>query len=461
MKTRGCNFSIRRTFIKALSIFLIFFFCNVNAGSLTVDRLQILELLTAERFDTLDVRLNQLQQDYAKDPVAAERPFVDAFDSFSNSDPSLENKLVKWIAASPGSYAAYLARGIYYINLGFLSRGAKFRNETDASQFDKMEAYFDLATADLKRALTLNPQSTVTYRQLMRISMNIGGKESTAELFAKALKVAPASFEIWNGYLFTLQPKWGGSMQELGTAIRQMEREYAKNSRLKALAGYMPSTYADEAERENKNALALDYYNKAVGFGDHFRLDRGRLHYDMDNFNAALVDFEAILQISPHNPNALRWRGKVRAMREESALAMQDYDLALKLDRMDPDILRDRGELLEDLGKNEQALQDYNDALVYGHNKVSNWYNRGALYLYKFKDYKKAVTDLEKAVKMSPEDPYYWYPYGLAHYYLRDCKIMDSLGTYVKLCEKKKCRSDRVEWSKNSLQHLQKKGTCN
>lgn len=449
-----------KSVIAGLHVSLILLPLVAQAGNPVVDRVSIVGLLETEKFDELEVKLNDFQKNYEKGK-SADKIVAEAFISFSNSDPELEGKFARWIAIKPDSYAAHLARGIYYVNLGFLSRGGKFRSETPEDRFAGMREYFESAAVDLEKTLALNPRLTVGYRHLMRISMASGLKETTKALFDKALAVDLASYAAWNGYLFTLQPKWGGSMIDLGAAVREMEKQYARNPELKALAGYMPYTYGDAAEREDKNALALDYYSRAIDFGGSlFLMDRGTLHYRIKSYDAALQDFNRVLEVWPHHSDALMWRGKVREQRKEHELALQDYDLAVKLDKLEPDALRHRGELREKMNMLDLALQDYNDALIYGDNKASNWFNRGELYLSKFKDYKKAVDDLGKAVEIEPGYSHYWYRYGVAHYYLKDCGIMESLGTYVKLCEQQSCPESNLNWSRNSISHLETKGTC-
>lgn len=449
-------------FLKALILAVLSFSpAQYAVAAVDYNAFEYFDYLEKRQFQTLEATLKELQEGYEQGKYT-DRVVAAAFYAFSNSDDRLEASLSEWVAQHPDSYAARLARGIYYVHLGFLARGARFADKTGESRFAGMQRWFEKAAEDLGRALSLNPRATVAYRHLMRISMAGGSPEATRKLFEQGVKEDPASYAVWNGYLFSLQPKWGGSMTGLGAAIRDMERKYDKNPELEVLSGYMQYSLGNEADvYEDNDKGALYYYDKALSKGGHywFLLDRGRAYYRLGRYEKALEDFNGVLSIRPYYADAFRWRGRAHRMLGKNDAAMADYDTAIRLDRLDPDIRRDRGKLHRDLKQWDAALSDFSKALVYGDNKAYHWAYRGRVFKKK-NEHKKALEDFQRAVDLDPEEEEYWYDMASAQYYLRDCGIVDTLNRYFELCEGGSCSEKRVEWGRKTLNHLESRNTC-
>src|SRR6266849_5070561 len=75
------------------------------------------ELLKTEQYDVLDRKMNGIQHAYDSGSLGEGR-LLHEFRAFYDINPALEANYNEWIEQRPKSYAAYLARGIYYKRRG-------------------------------------------------------------------------------------------------------------------------------------------------------------------------------------------------------------------------------------------------------------------------------------------------------------------------------------------------------
>lgn len=208
----------------------------------------------------------------------------------------------------PKSYAARLARGRYYSHLGWTSRGAAYASETARGQMSRMQNYFSKAEVDLQEALTLKPELSVAYATLIEMAMAYGSRKSIEDLVKKALQIDPYSFEVRSSYIFSLQPKWGGSLNQMRAAVNGAEQYLAKNPGLTALRGYIHYTEADILKSSGKRHQAIELLNRAVQSAKHWRFvyERGEQHYWLREYDKALADFNESLKMWPQHPWPLK-----------------------------------------------------------------------------------------------------------------------------------------------------------
>ena len=88
------------------------------------------ELLQAGRYADLDARMNGFQQAYRSGAID-DLELLREFGAFARTDSALQDKLDAWVQEYPGSYAAHLARGIYYFRCGVVTRGTKIHRAYD------------------------------------------------------------------------------------------------------------------------------------------------------------------------------------------------------------------------------------------------------------------------------------------------------------------------------------------
>ncbi|XWX03739.1 tetratricopeptide repeat protein [Aggregatilineales bacterium SYSU G02658] len=108
---------------------------------------------------------------------------------------------------------------------------------------------------------------------------------------------------------------------------------------------------------------------------------RGRLHYQIANYESAAKDFETLLQINPQDPIAHNGRGLVSLIYEWNDLAWEDFHRAVTYKPDYAEGYFNRGRAAERMGSVREALADYQTALYYGYEpRVAVLWNMAMLY---------------------------------------------------------------------------------
>ncbi len=449
---------------KYLLFFAIFVFATTaNAGypADAFDKKAVIQLLKDENFDRLDQVLSDLQVAYEKGK-RDELEVAHAFDAFGNSDPELEARLNAWLKQKPNSFAAHLANAEYHMNIGWHARGGRWAKDTQEKQFAKMKAYFRVAGEEFNRVIMINPQVMPAYRGLIRRSYAFEGNDVTEQIVRQGLKIRPASYLIHYQYLWSLQPKWGGSLQQIEKHLESIRQYYTTNPRLRNLEAYPDYVEANQIPwRECQNATSI--FNEALKKGDlaHVYKERGNNHRCLGNKQAAIKDFSTAIKLSPQSSGYLRSRGYMYYRMKEYQQALSDFDEAIALDRMNPKALRDRGNVYYAMNRPNSALQDLNDALSYGSYDGRTHKYLGYVYYYQKKSYATAANHLKEAIELGESHPFTQYLLTASLWHERDCALVGEAKKYAKMCsDNPKCKVKNVEWARKSADHAVNNNIC-
>lgn len=322
---------------------------------------EFISLLKHKKYDALDARLTGYQKAFEAD-FRQEKDVQLAFLSFHRTDPSLEVYLSEWIAQSPRSYAAHLARGMYYSAVAFKRRGTQFSSETTAGQFRAMQQYLSKAQEDLMAAIEINPQLMPAYSVMVFIPMAFGLKDQTKAIIDEALRRNPYSFSARWSYLVSLEPKWGGSYGAMEELIREARQYFSENPYLKVLNGLVFAARGDHAKAWS---TTLFYYDKALAHGEHpyYYLRRGESLYHLRRYQEAIDPLDKALQLRPGYPDALKMRGLSHWGAGNYDKSLEDLNAAVATDPTDDALIYSRGRLHEHFKKYKSAVEDYEKAI--------------------------------------------------------------------------------------------------
>ena len=452
------------------------------------DRLELLRLLQERNFDRLEIHLKGYRDDTRAAKIS-DRVLAQAYHSFASANPELEPDLEAWIAASPESYAARMARAFYFRHLGFVSRGAASARRTPNERFVAMRAYFARASADLAAAAAIDPRLGLTYGSLIHIAMVRGDEAETDLLVRKGLAADPRSFTIRRRYLYSLTPWWRSNQRRHGfwnltrdlaskflkrhelieppKAIRQfvaeVESDAVNNPALAPFKGYGDYVIADLLGRRGFRKEAVGYYERALRFGGYWwYLDRqGYNYYRLGRYRDAVASYTRALEIWPQVPDTLDSRARSRRKMKQFDRAFADWDLALSLDPGNPEILLQLAYALRQVGRHDDVLSTLDRALLYGAHDQDVRDARGRILLYELRRPGDAIADLRRATELNPGRKKYWYNYGLALYRVKDCKAAQALVTYRKLCAAgAKCAKKKRAWAAKVIHYQQSPGHC-
>jgi tetratricopeptide (TPR) repeat protein len=262
-----------------------------------VDGAALRSLLWHSRYDDLDRDFAHFQDAFEADNKREYWP-QDAADAFGSAEPSLQPKLDAWVAASPASFASYLARGAYWSAVGWARRGAKFATETPTDDFTAMRDAFERATADLAKALSLRPKLVAARSFRVRIlSSSSGQSQAMRDEVDRATAACPGCYRIRLIYLADTTPRWGGSYDAMRAYARTCDP--ALNVRCKLLPGLVDDDLGDLGWTQHRLDEAEQDLDRAVALGDcsTFLVERSEIRDARREYAGALEDADRALPL--------------------------------------------------------------------------------------------------------------------------------------------------------------------
>jgi Zn-dependent protease with chaperone function/TPR repeat protein len=208
---------------------------------------QIAELLEKRDYAGLEGILGGRQLAFENNPKTS-RQLEQAFEIFAKIPRHSEVALSEWVKTAPSSYSARVARGGFYLSRGIEERGEDLFSDTSKGHIDAMEAYFDQSLDDLERSLRLSQRPYLSRRYMMAIMLRTGSREELKANYLEALRLAPGSVETRLAYMRSLEPRWGGSYQQMEAFVAESRPALAPGEASR-LAARIPAYRAFESIR--------------------------------------------------------------------------------------------------------------------------------------------------------------------------------------------------------------------
>jgi tetratricopeptide (TPR) repeat protein len=233
-----------------------------------VDRAALRSLLVGRSFGRLNSVLQRLQDDFERDRRYEERVH-DAFDALGYPNSRERELIDAWVAATPRSFAPYLARASHWSRTGHLWRGTRYARDTSAAEWMRMREAFDAARRDLATALRL--RSGLVQARVLQLGVEItdGRRDQAEALMEEALRACPTCFYPRVEWLRALEPRWGGSLEEMEAYA--VDRADPKAPLHRLLRGYVDLERATQARLKSANEEAFAHLDAACSRGDHWQ----------------------------------------------------------------------------------------------------------------------------------------------------------------------------------------------
>lgn len=180
--------------------------------------IDIRESLRAMKFVDVEASLQATEAAFQQGSLS-EYDFLEAYKVFYEHDDVLANEMAAWVHDRPSSYIAYLARGTYRRKLGEFRRGEAYINKVPPENVQYMQRQFALAKTDLQKALSLKHNSFIALLNLMNIAMYEDDGQVARQILDAANKAYPNNLLIRARYLVHLEPRWGGTQEQMETFI--------------------------------------------------------------------------------------------------------------------------------------------------------------------------------------------------------------------------------------------------
>ena len=279
----------------------------------------------------LDRRFAALLKAHYGDPSQREQIFR-SLEVFDKSAPA-RDVAERWLKLAPESAYAHAASANHYKNVGWAARGTRSVSNIPPEQLEQMGQSFAKAIPLYLKALEIEPRLSVACYELAGI-----GRQSSGELRQMAaercLSVDPDSYYVVYERIRSAQPNWGGSMEELTSAVAYAAARTKNNPILGAVlgeaAGYpltrldpdnLPKDALTEVSRMAPSGTLMNYASNAYAqSGDYwsafayasqalrfwprnakFRAERGWWLMELGYYDWAAKDLGVALEEAPGN----------------------------------------------------------------------------------------------------------------------------------------------------------------
>jgi tetratricopeptide (TPR) repeat protein len=429
-------------------------------------KLELVQLLRDGEYAALESELVAYQDAYERGEITEDMPTY-AVSAFAYADPALETLFAEWIIGYPESYAARLARGVYYSHLAWLSRGKNTIGRTPAARIRSMRAYFDLAQADFEHGLALNRKAITAYAGLIKIAMAGGDDEMEEAFFEAGLKIAPNSYDLHRARILSLRPRWGGSLDQVSDYVDALLERFPDDERLAKLSAFPDYLVAKNLSHRGEYDKAVRYFDRAVDVDTGYLIDRGFLHWRFGRYELALADYERALERHFQNPELLYFLAVTYLNNDkddDDAIALTYIDQALEFDPYNPDYLWLKASYINQTEANSTpAIPVLEKALVYGANDHTIQEFLGLEYKTSEipENMPKAVEAFRRAVELMPGKSSYWQQYLHALRLAGNCDYLGALRTYVGLCAANgACSEQDLETQRRLADHFVRNVRC-
>lgn len=199
-------------------------------GDFSADDVEVFvrDALARRDFDAVEQEAERLLADQRDDRNANElRRLYRAISRLGDDGESeIEAALDSWVASRPDSHVALTARGEYRIGHAWEVRGTDWAREVPPERLKRFHDELQLARGDLEKAARLSSLDPNPHASLITIAMVFGEpRQLVEERYRRAIELAPGHLFARIAKLHYLNPKWGGSFEEMMDFAWECRRE--------------------------------------------------------------------------------------------------------------------------------------------------------------------------------------------------------------------------------------------
>jgi tetratricopeptide (TPR) repeat protein len=272
----------------------------------------------------------------------------------------MPDKINEWKEHSPDSYLPDLSLALYHNKMGWESRGQKVIDETTKKQVDKMQFHFNIAKLNFNRALNKKPDLLHAYAYLLNIAMTSSNNTQANGYYERGLEINMYSKRMHLFYSFALQPRWGGSMEQLEKFSEIMAMLSKDHPQLKSLIGVVDTETGDKLFYSGKPAEALLHYLKAEKNGAtwYLNMNMGDAYVKTGDYDAAKTHYQKLISLRPMYAPAYYKLSYALMLQGHHKEAMDAGKIALDINPAKYDYITMQAQLYFN-------LDDYDNALKY------------------------------------------------------------------------------------------------
>ncbi len=137
-----------------------------------------------------------------------------------------EKQLRKFYELSNGSPLSSLLLGAWHLHKAWMIRGHKLGTDLKDKQVNGYLEQLNLAAPMLQNAATENRLSAEANSRMIRLEMGLGNIDAAEQHFKTAIKADPGHLWAYIHYAECIQPKWGGSIEQVQNLLKTLPSDY-------------------------------------------------------------------------------------------------------------------------------------------------------------------------------------------------------------------------------------------
>ncbi len=421
-------------------------------------------LLDEERFAELTEIIEEFQEDYEKDHLKEDYVNNSIMTLTRGYDDDGTRELLKeWEHSQDHSYVPYLVQCDYYQRVGFNRRGEELAVDTPARQMEEMKIFMDLSDKKCGLALSMNPKLSVAYASMIDNARATGDRSQKVSILRQARKHLDASYRVDKAFLWSLQPQWGGSIQEMEQFVEQTTHRRPDDVFSQRIEGQYWYIRSNLEYFQDRLLVALEYIDKAVAVYPARSLlsRRAWLLGQLGEYEASMEDLHAVLKRYPRAEweNQYLARNLRRIGRYDEAVKKWDELIEWHGDKAM--FYRQRGYALWNLADYNAVEKSLLKSLELDPGDKSTWIELGRLYSYHLKETGKAEVAFEHAIEGDPDDPFPYFEMGTLYYRAADKRANEYLEKFLEMCAvTRDCEQDHVHFAEEFFECLEPDSGC-
>jgi tetratricopeptide (TPR) repeat protein len=189
-------------------------------------------------------------------------PFTDFAIAISDlTDPDFESRLTAWVEQDRSKPLPGLIRAQYFYDMAWFRRGHAYTRNVGQDAMKDFGGDLAKAYDDIKRVLSIDHGNAYALYLRVLILRGYGMTPAMQDALQEAMAAYPDFIQPADIVLFTLQPKWGGSVDAMYAFVDAMTRKAPADSPLKLLDldlyRYLLQVAYDECSDDSKATDAL------------------------------------------------------------------------------------------------------------------------------------------------------------------------------------------------------------
>ena len=131
---------------------------------------------------------------------------------------------------------------------------------------------------------------------------------------------------------------------------------------------------------------------------------RGCARFMKGDSDKAIADLSRAIQVNPTNPSAYFNRAGVYCAKENFRMALEDFDACLQLAPSNHQAFKYRAAVHSSIGSDDKAIADWNEYLRFESKDARSFYARGFAH-FRLRQFNKALEDYRESLRLAPKQP--------------------------------------------------------